>query len=223
MRIVLPLATVALATLTGALVGFLNSAIRSPRPASASPAPQAEPAPFKIRRVVTGHNREGKAVFVSDTAIEPTRFTTVNGTEFHRLWGMDQTPTFPNNGSEPEYREWFPPVGGFRFAQWTIPPASTVQPKGIDPTAARAEWERLTPGLWATGVPEAGPGMHRSNTVDCIYIMSGRVILQLDDGAKVTLQAGDAVIQNGTIHAWHNPFDEPCRLLCAIVGAHRQK
>jgi hypothetical protein len=46
------------------------------------------------------------------------------------------------------------------------------------------------------------------------------VVLELDDGASVELGPGDTVVQNGTRHAWRNPFDEPCTIVVAIVGAH---
>lgn len=49
--------------------------------------------------------------------------------------------------------------------------------------------------------------------------MSGRVILELDDGATRELRAGDTVVQNGTRHAWRNPFDEPCRMVVVLIGA----
>jgi quercetin dioxygenase-like cupin family protein len=51
--------------------------------------------------------------------------------------------------------------------------------------------------------------------------MSGEVWLELDDGAEVCLRAGDAVIQNGTRHAWHNRSDAVTMILTALVGAHR--
>jgi quercetin dioxygenase-like cupin family protein len=57
-------------------------------------------------------------------------------------------------------------------------------------------------------------------SVDFEFIVSGRVVLELDDGATRELGPGDTVIQNGTRHAWRNPFDEPCTMVVALVGAH---
>ena len=51
-------------------------------------------------------------------------------------------------------------------------------------------------------------------------MISGRCVLELDDGATCELSAGDTVIQNGTRHAWRNPYDEPCLMVVAIIGAH---
>jgi hypothetical protein len=30
-------------------------------------------------------------------------------------------------------------------------------------------------------------------------------------------------VQNGTRHAWRNPFDEPCTIAVTLVGAHHSQ
>ena len=77
------------------------------------------------------------------------------------------------------------------------------------------------PGLAAHMEPET-PGMHTTATVDYEFVVSGRVVLELDDGATRELHAGDTVIQNGTRHAWRNPFDETALMVVVLIGAdHR--
>ena len=68
-----------------------------------------------VRRVVTGHDADGKAVFVSDTAVAPVTLALLPGSEFHLLWGADEPPRFPDDGSEPPHVTYFPPLGGIRF------------------------------------------------------------------------------------------------------------
>ena len=63
------------------------------------------------------------------------------------------------------------------------------------------------------------PGMHTTDTIDFEVVLDGTVVLELDDGAEVTLNPGDTVVQNGTRHRWKNPGDEPARLALFIVGA----
>jgi hypothetical protein len=48
-------------------------------------------------------------------------------------------------------------------------------------------------------------------------------VLELDDGSRTELNAGDVIVQNGTMHRWKNPWSEPCRLIGALVGAHHHK
>lgn len=176
-----------------------------------------------VRRVVTGHNAEGKAVFASDERVAPISLDLLSGMEMHRLWGADETPRFPDGGEPPTSTQYFPPVGGFRVGTFSVPPSSTtVDFSGLDLVAATAEVEARLPGLLSHMEPDS-PGMHTTATVDFEYVVSGRCLLELDDGATVELGPGDTVIQNGTRHAWRNPFDKPCVMVVVLVGAHHNR
>lgn len=174
-----------------------------------------------IRRVVTGHDESGKAVFASDEMVEPTTITLLPGADFYRLWGADQTVSFPGDGSAPSAVQYFPPIGGFRFGLFSVPPEGSVGYDDLDIEAALAEMEGALPGLASHMEPD-NPGMHTTATVDYEFVVSGRVILELDDGETRELGPGDTVIQNGTRHAWRNPFDETCLLVVVLVGAEHQ-
>ena len=175
---------------------------------------------MQIRRVVTGHTPEGKATIASDSKVEAITIDLVPGGEYHRLWGADKTVSFPDDGSPHPSSAYFPPVGGFRFGLFTVPPASKTIPEGIDLEKALGEMEEKLPGMVAYLEPDA-PGMHTTDTIDFEYIISGEVWLELDDGKEVHLKAGDTVVQNGTRHAWHNKSSEPCRIVVCLIGAHR--
>jgi len=175
---------------------------------------------MKVRRVVTGTNAAGKAEFVSDESVDPIVLDLVPGYEFHRLWGADSTVELPCDGSTSLPEWYFPPVGGFRFGFFTIAPDSTAMPPDLDITAALNQMETDLPGMASHMEPDA-PGMHTTDTVDFELVVSGRVVLELDDGATRELGPGDTVIQNGTRHAWRNPFGEPCQMLVVLVGADR--
>ncbi|HKA56756.1 MAG TPA: cupin domain-containing protein [Candidatus Binatia bacterium] len=170
-----------------------------------------------VRRVVTGHRADGKSIIASDTEVTGLDLPGRPGTTLTTLWGADDTLTYPDAGGEPRHHAWFPPVGGFRFIAFVLPP-DRLAPAEADPQATAAEVERLFPGLLATMLPEE-PGMHRSATVDVLYVVAGRCVLELDDGSKTELGAGDVVVQSGTMHRWHNPWAEPCRIIGLLVGA----
>ena len=171
-----------------------------------------------IRRVVTGHDSNGKAVFASDEEVEPIALALLPQADFYRLWGADGPVHLPDDGSQPAGHAYFPPVGGFRVGIFTVAPASAVMAENLDIEAALAEMEQQLPGLAAHMEPDH-PGMHTTATVDFEYVVSGRCVLELDDGATRELKAGDTVVQNGTRHAWRNPYDQPCVLVVMIVGA----
>ena len=54
---------------------------------------------MKIRRVVTGHDEAGKAVFVDDREVAPITVSLAPGAEYHRLWGGNEAPSFPDDGA----------------------------------------------------------------------------------------------------------------------------
>ena len=175
---------------------------------------------MQIRRVVTGHSGDGRAIVASDSVIEGFRPQLFPSMEFHALWGGDQAPTYPDDGAPLPHQSWFPPVGGFRFLAVTLPPASDEAPEIADEATAMAELEAFAPGLLAVMEPDT-LGMHTTDSIDFIYVISGEVILALDDGAEVHLAAGHTIVQSGTRHAWRNPGQEPCRLIAVQIGANR--
>jgi len=174
-----------------------------------------------IRRVVTGHTPEGKAIVASDSEVEPAMTALTQGTEFYTIWGADKTPTFPDDGSASPSLAYFPPVDGFRFGLLTVPPQTAASPEITDIAAAQKEMEEKLPGVAGHMEPD-NPGMHTTDTIDYEYIISGEIWLKLDDGKEVHLKAGDTVIQNGTRHGWANKGTEPCRMVVCFVGAHRK-
>jgi len=176
-----------------------------------------------IRRVVTGHDKNGKAIVVDDQMVAPVVLSLVPGHEFHRLWGADSVRSFPDDGSAPASGDYFPPVGGFRFGFFTIPPEGGPGiPPDIDLEAALAEYEGLLPGMGKYVEPD-DPGMHTTATVDYGIVISGQATLELDDGAKVILNPGDTYIQNGTRHRWSNTGDVPAVMAITLIGAQHQK
>lgn len=176
---------------------------------------------MEVRRVVTGHTPDGKATIASDTRVEAITVSPWPGIMFHRLWGADETPMFPDDGVEPLAPTYFPPVGGFRFGLFTMPPQSMVLDEEINMEVGQQEIEEKLPGLLKHMEPE-NPGMHTTDTIDFEYIISGEIWLELDDGEEVHLKVGDTVVQNGTRHAWRNKSEEPCQMVVFSVGAHRE-
>lgn len=175
-----------------------------------------------VRRVVTGHDADGKAIIVDDEMVAPVTLSAMPGSEFHQLWGADSVSTFPDDGSRPDARNYFPPAGGFRFGFFTVPPdRETGTPADPDSMITLVQFERRLPGMAKYFEPSSS-GMHTTATIDYGVVLSGRAILELDDGVSVTLNAGDVYIQNGTRHRWSNTGDVPAVIAVTFVGANHR-
>jgi quercetin dioxygenase-like cupin family protein len=172
------------------------------------------------RVVVTGQTAEGKSVFVSDGNVDAIAPALLQGWEFHQIWGSDDRPRLPTDGTRPEMPAYFPPTSGYRCWFFTVPPASTAIDEGIDIESAFEEANRLLPGLFDV-IETDEPGMHTTDSVDVDVVVSGEVWLELDDREEVHLKAGDVVIQNGTRHRWRNRAEDPCVVCAVLLGAER--
>lgn len=156
---------------------------------------------YAVRRVVTGHDPEGRSVFVSDERVAATEFPG-GGVAF--LWGRDSPPSYPDDGAQPAWTEAFPPTGGVRLSY------SRLLPGCVE------EYDRFVAGA-VPGDPV--PGMHRTSSLDLDVVVEGELTLELDDGAKVVLGPGDVVVQNGTRHRWSNEGTVPVVLAAICIGA----
>jgi len=174
---------------------------------------------MKIRRIVTGHGPDGKSRVAGDTVVDPVTVALSPATEFFTLWGADKLPSFPDDGSPRAFSSYFPPPGGFRFCVTTLAPEG-VRPAVPDMDAARREMEEKLRGLAARMDPNV-PGMHSSDTIDFIYVVSGEIWMTLDDGTEVHLHPGETLVQNGTRHSWRNKGKEPCVFVICFIGAPR--
>jgi mannose-6-phosphate isomerase-like protein (cupin superfamily) len=172
-----------------------------------------------IRCIVTGQNDSSKSVFIRDAPVKPVTLALFPGYEFHRLWGSDSE--LPSDCAAPVPSRYFPPIQGFRFGFFTIPPDTTTRIDRLNTAAAIEEIQQKLPGMLDV-LERDHPGMHTTDTVDFDVVVSGEVVLELDDGAEVLLKAGDCVIQNGTRHAWHNRSPASCLIAVTLLGAQRK-
>lgn len=173
-----------------------------------------------LRRVVTGHDKAGKAVVLSD-GIPPNVIRPAHqpGLAFHELWHTDASPA-PVTATESEptdrYTETAPPPHGTIIRIVDIPPEGEDGPD-FDKETARALFEQV--GLAENAehtIPGRHPLMHRTESIDYGVVLDGQIVLLLDD-SEVVLEAGDMVVQRGTIHAWTNRTDKITRMLFVLT------
>ena len=152
----------------------------------------APDAPRPIRRVVTGHDVDGRATVLHDGPAQnvksprPGQFSTL-------LWCTDGAPAPMPVGLDAEdmgarVLGTYPPEQGTRFMIAEYPPGNV-------------------------------PRRHRTETIDYVIVLSGRIEMELDEGETVALDAGDVMVQRGTYHAWRNPGPDVCRMVFVLVDA----
>jgi mannose-6-phosphate isomerase-like protein (cupin superfamily) len=66
--------------------------------------------------------------------------------------------------------------------------------------------------------PGVAPRNHRTDSIDFAVVMSGEIDMTLDDEV-VHLNAGDVLVQRGTIHDWINRGTEPCVIAFILIDA----
>lgn len=143
----------------------------------------------KFRRVVTGHDADGKSVIWIDGDATNHKFPSgkISST---LMWSTDRCPT-EIHGSEDEGARILgsaPPPNGSRFTMMEFAPGNEGH-------------------------------LHQTDTIDYVICISGEIDMFVDDAQFVTLRAGDVLIQRGTNHAWVNRSDKPCRLAVILLDA----
>ena len=178
-----------------------------------------------VRRVVTGHDADGKAVFVSDGPVAPITTDAAAGQRVPPAVGRRRGAALPRRGrAARRTTTYFPPVGGFRFGHFTLPPeGSAALPADLDIGAALAELDEKLPGMTGHMEPDApGHAHHRHHR-----LRGGALGLRSPSSSTtartVTLDPGDTVVQNGTRHRWSNPGDVPVVIAVFLIGAHHDR
>lgn len=179
---------------------------------------------MKIRRIVTGHDVQGNAVFVSDAdAPRAVAFKNIPGHAFAQVWATGATATVPHQGTDPTAAGGavVPETGGTSLLVVTFPPDTVMASPTLDHAAAGAELAGALPGL-IERFEQDSPGMHTTDSIDYGIVLDGEVWLELDNGAEKLVRTGDIVVQNGTRHAWRNKTDKPVTVVFILIGAARQ-
>lgn len=143
---------------------------------------------LRVRRVVTGHTAQGRAVVAIDETLASAP-SARPGQEACVIWATDRVPADNLDAADGSQR-----TGTTTLANGAI-----------------FRVVRYAPGM--TG------RMHRTRTLDYGVVLGGSIVLELDDGVEVTLQAGDVLVQRGTLHNWHNRGAEPCTIAFVLVDA----
>ncbi len=172
-----------------------------------------------IRRIVTGHDDNGKAIVVADgDAPNVLRPANRPGVEINNLWVVDESPVTVPGPEESTDRQigLLPPKCGSVFRIIKFPPEKNWI-NSIDRGAARESFASMGAENAAdSSDTPPHPLMHTTETIDYALCLSGEIYLVLDD-SEVLMKAGDTCIQRATNHAWSNRTDEDCLMMFVLI------
>jgi mannose-6-phosphate isomerase-like protein (cupin superfamily) len=159
------------------------------------------------RRVITGYDEDGRSTINAD---EPAnRYQDSSGRPGLRVtsfWEGAVPPETAVVDPDPKSEMSFvPPPGDARVMHVYFPPDP---PEAPDPSASTSSND---PSAWHFD-ESRGKRMHATNTIEVLLIAKGKIDLVLE-AATTTLEEGDVVVQQGTWHAWKNPYGKPCELV----------
>jgi quercetin dioxygenase-like cupin family protein len=150
---------------------------------------------LEVRRIVTGHDANGKAIIETDERMTGTSRPGRAGIARCEIWSTDRMPVDNSDVAAVAQREGF--VKRYNYVG-----------------SSQGTVVRITE--FAPGSPKF---MHRTETVDYAILLSGECDLEMDDGVTVHLKPGDVVVQRGTMHAWVNNGTQPCVFAFILIDA----
>ena len=137
-----------------------------------------------IRRYITTHNSDGKAVLSkTPEPVIPTRDVLQGDIKFNLAYTNQQQPSISSDGDIQTYERYL-----------KDPPAIVV------PGGTVCRFCDFAPGTISP--------MHRTISLDFGVVVEGEMELVLDSGEVQHLYPGDTVVQRGTNHAWRNVTPE---------------
>jgi len=180
------------------------------RSSGTAPASRVETRVAAVRRVLTGHDANGRSIVLSDGPSPHVEailgVPTLASTE---LWST----TVPANNMGAADGAVLPLV--------VAPPTQGAVFRVVEFPPDRDWKASLTAGQSVTGgavSASSNPMMHRTRSIDFAVVMSGEIWAVLDEG-EVLLRRGDVMVQRGTNHAWSNRSEAPCQLAFVLVDA----
>jgi quercetin dioxygenase-like cupin family protein len=149
--------------------------------------------PPHIRRIVTGHDANGKSVVWLDGPATNHKYPD-DKLSATLMWVTDQLPAdyTANEDAGNRITGTAPPPGGTRLAVIELQPGNTSH------------------------------GLHHTDTIDYVICMSGEVEMELD-ASTVKMKAGDVLIQRGTNHGWVNRSNAPARIAVMLTDARPKR
>ena len=171
-----------------------------------------------MRRIITGHNEEGKSVISIDGP--PARSIGEEAGGLFEIWNTDGSGFDTKSKTDRADIDILlsPVKGGTKFRYFQINPLPEGVPEEMLQEIAADAFEKVGAGHHRIDTSKH-PAMHKTETIDYIVLLKGDVTLILDE-EEVNLKPFDVVIQRGTNHAWVNNGTEPALLIAVLIDSN---
>ena len=168
-----------------------------------------------MRRIITGHNENGKSIISIDGP--PARSMGEDAGGLFEIWNTDGSGLETKSDVDrADIDIMLSPVkDGTKFRYFQINPTPEGVPWEVLQDAAAEAFERIGAAHHRIDTSKH-PAMHKTETIDYIILLQGDVSLLLDE-EEVRLQPFDTVVQRGTNHAWVNHGNEPALLIAVLI------
>ena len=170
-----------------------------------------------MRRVVTGHDEEGKSIVVLDGPPAKSIGEDVGG--LFELWNTDGNLINTKDRLDRADDEILlsPPKNGSKFRYFQINPTPEGVPMDVLQNMAADAFEKIGASHHRIDTSKH-PAMHKTDTIDYIILLEGDVTLILDK-EEVDIKPHDVVVQRGTNHAWVNNGNNPALLIAVLIDS----
>ena len=170
-----------------------------------------------MRRVVTGHDKNGKSIVVLDGP--PARSIGEDVGGLFELWNTDGNiiNTQDNIDRADDEIILSPPSNDSKFRYFQINPTPEGIPMDIMQDIAADAFEKIGAAHHRIDTTKH-PAMHKTETIDYIILLKGDVTLILDQ-EEVDIKPFDVVVQRGTNHAWVNNGSDPALLIAVLIDS----
>ncbi|MCH1526493.1 MAG: cupin domain-containing protein [SAR86 cluster bacterium] len=170
-----------------------------------------------MRRVITGHDNDGKSIVVLDGPPACSIGEDVGG--LFELWNTDGNPINTKDRIDRADSEIIlsPPRNGSKFRYFQINPTPEGVPMDVMQDMAAEAFKKIGASHHRVDTSKH-PAMHKTDTIDYIILLKGDVTLILDQ-EEVDIKPHDVVVQRGTNHAWVNNGNEPALLIAILIDS----
>ena len=174
-----------------------------------------------VRRIVTGHDDQGRAIILSDGAA-PNHWSS------DLILGFGATvPWLTEAGVIDHVSDEDPASAQADIPSFPAPGQTILRIADFPPDSVYPEEAGSVIFNELDGHEEAEAGaehsgskhfwFHRTHSLDYAVVLQGEITLLVDDG-EATLRAGDVTVQRATSHAWSNRTDQTARVLFVLIG-----